>query len=639
MPASVKIPAQFIAIDRFSGVVKSMSIGVKKFSTVGISAIKRFDTKISQSFSRMSRLSQMAVGLGIGAVFSTAIANNTAYNESLMSVSSITGATGKNLAIMEGHAMDVAKATKMMAKDVLFGFEEIGSAMPHLLKQPKVLADVTQQAIILSKAAKMDLGSSATAVAGALNFFSLGADKSKMAVDALAAGSIAGSSKIAETTDALSKFGSIAAATGTTLNESISIVQLVSKFRKGSEAGSNLRNILATMASAKILPKEHLKTLDRMGVNLDIVSNSALPFNTRLMEMAKLGKDTTAVLQVMGKENADLAQALFSNAGGFAGMLDQVNKVGAAQQQAHKNMSAFSARLTAMKNQFLNVTTATNSDNKALALLGSTMDWAANNMETLVGIGAGAIGMFGAMKALIWGTQAATVAYNVVLGAQAALSGTASIAIGKNAVALGAYKTVQVAGTAVTWLATAATTAFGVAMNIGLWPILAIIAAVGAIILAFKNWDKISEWFSKQWGKFTSWISEAWTNVVNWFKEFDFTKFFKDIGQSILRFVLAPMKMMLRLASNIPGKIGDMASKALATIGNITGDGNIAVNDARKPIDGPEVHMVQSNESVKETLMKASLNVNFNDPGQMVRSVDQGPSSIPVKLTRTQGAF
>ena len=556
-----------------------------------------------------------------------------------MSVSSITGATGKNLTILEGHAMAVAKSTKMMGKDVLFGFEQIASAQPELLQTPKALAQITKNAIILSKAAKMELGTAADSLTTSLNQFGLGANMSTMAIDALAAGSIYGASKIPQTAEALQKFGTIAAATGTKLNESIALVQLVSKFEKGSEAGTKLKNILATMASAKILPSSQLKALTKMGVDIDIVTNAALPLNQRLLEFSKLGKDNTAVLQVLGKENAALGQALFNNANGFSAMLTNINKTGAAQQQAAINTTSFNERLNAMKNQFLNVTTATNSNNKALSILGSSMDWAADNMETLVGIGAGIIGTFGAMKALIWGTQGAMVAYNVVLGVQSALSGTASIAIGKNAVALGAYKTIQMVTTGATWLATAATTAFGVAMNLGLWPILAIIAAVAGVIALFYNWDKVTAWFGKQWGKFTNWIGEAWNNVVKWFKEFDFMNFFKDIGQSILKFLLTPMQTMLKLASNIPGKIGSIASKALATIGDLTGDSEISVKDVREPLDGPEIQMVKSNESVKSAILGGSLNVNFNDPGNMVKSTSIESKGMPVRLNRTQGAF
>ena len=167
-----------------------MTKNVKNFSKMGIAQINRFDARLNRSFSRMSKMSQMAVGLGIGAIFSTAIANNTAYNESLMSLSSITGAVGKDLAILEGSAMDVAKSTKMMSKDVLIGMEQIASAKPELLKTPKALADITKNAILLSKAARLDLGSSADSLTTSLNQFNLGADKSLMAIDALSAGSV-----------------------------------------------------------------------------------------------------------------------------------------------------------------------------------------------------------------------------------------------------------------------------------------------------------------------------------------------------------------------------------------------------------------------------------------------------------------
>ena len=304
----------------------------------------------------------------------------------------------------------------------------------------------------------------------------------------------------------------------------------------------------------------------------------------------------------------------------FAAMLANVNKTGIAQAQADVNMSAFGERLKAITNSFYNVTTATNSDNKALAMLGKTMDYVSDHMDVIVGVGATLLGMFGTMKALIWGTQAAIVGYNVVLGLNAGFSKVASIAVGKNTIALGAYKVAQTISTGATWLATTATSAFAGATLAATWPILAIIGAVAAVIAIFYYWDDITAWFSKQWATFTNWIGEAWQNVVKWFKEFDFMKFFKDIGQSILKFVLTPMTSMLKLISGTPGMLGDMANKALTTLGDLTGDGEIAVRNRMEPIDGPEVKMAQSNQDIKNAILSGSLNVNFNDPGNMVKS-------------------
>lgn len=48
-------------------------------------------------------------------------------------------------------------------------------------------------------------------------------------------------------------------------------------------------------------------------------------------------------------------------------------------------------------------------------------------------------------------------------------------------------------------------------------PIIAIIAGVAAVIAivieAFKNWDKITEWFSNTWKSFTSWLNGSWDGI------------------------------------------------------------------------------------------------------------------------------
>ena len=292
-------------------------MGTKRFASSGIAAMRRFDTKVNQTFKSMGRISHLALGLGLGAVFSTAIQNNAAYNSSLMEVSSITGATGKALSVLESHALGVAKSTKMLASDVLKGFTEIASAQPELLKTPKALADITKQAIILSKASKLDLKTAADSLTTSLNQFGLGSNMAAMAIDALAAGSVYGASKIPETTEALSKFGTIAAATGTKLNESIALIQLVSPFERGAEAGTKLRNVLGKIAGAQILPKAQQKILKGLGVDIGLVTNAALPLNERLKEFSKIAGNSNAVMQIFGTENAALAQALFNNAGGL----------------------------------------------------------------------------------------------------------------------------------------------------------------------------------------------------------------------------------------------------------------------------------------------------------------------------------
>jgi len=591
MPATVKIPTEFIGRDRGMGrTIMKIAKEMKRFSMNGIQHINRLNQKFNKMFKSLGRYSQMALGFGAATLFSAGIQNNIAYNDSLMSMSSITGAVGKDLAILETHAMNVAKATKTMGKDVLFGMEEIASAKPELLKTPKALADITKNAIILSKAAKMDLGISAESLTTSLNQFNLGAGKSLMAIDALAAGSVYGSSKIPQTTEALSKFGTIAAATGTKLNESIAMIQLVSPFEKGAEAGTKLRNILGKMAGTKILPDAQQKILKSMGIDLNIVSDASLPFNVRLLEMSKIGKDTNAVMKVFGTENAALAQALLNNAGSFKTMLDNVSQNGVAMSQAAKNATSFAERITAIKNSFLNTLTATNSNNRALASIGNSMDWVAANMDRVILTAAGFASVIGAMKSFVLITNVATVAQTLFAGA--------------------------------TFAAT--------------WPILAVIAAIAAIIAIFYNWNDITEWVSKQFGKVTKWIGNAWDRLVNWFKAFDFKGFFKEIGQSIMRFMLFPIRKVLELTSKLPGKLGKMATVALDKVKELSGDGEMRVS-GDNILDSPETNSARlQSESVQKNL----LDVTIRDKGGNVESAKSvGPTEIPVRIDKTVGAF
>jgi len=496
------------------------------------------------------------------------------------------------LAILEGHAMDVAKATKMMGKDVLRGMEDIASAKPELLKTPKALSEITKNAIILSKASRLDLATSAESLTTSLNQFNLGADKSLMAINALAAGSVYGASKIPQTSEALSKFGTIAAATGTKLNESIALIQLASPFEKGAEAGTKLRNILGKIAGAKILPADQQKILKNMGVDIDKVTNSSLPLNTRLLEMSKIAGNTNAVMKVFGTENAALAQAVLNNAGGFQTMLDNVNKIGMAEAQAAKNASSFAERIKAIKNSFLNTTTATNSNNEAMAKIGASMDWVAANMDKVIVTAGAFAGVIATMKLFVLVTNIATAAQTLFAGATLAAT----------------------------------------------WPILAIIAAVAAVIAVFYYWDDITKWFSKQWKTFTSWISNLWDGVVKWFQDFDFKAFFKSIGESILKFMLWPMKQLLSLASNLPGKIGKMATVALDKVKELTGDTGVTINQ-EKPLDGPEQHQLQSDQALKQSMMSGSLDINLSDPGKLVKSTNDRTEGIPLVINKTQGAF
>lgn len=627
----MKIPTEFTAVDKFTSVVSKMTSGVSSFTKSTLAAVERVNTKISRGFDKLGQLGQLALGVGIGGLFAMAIQNNIDYNDSLASVSAITGATGKDLADLEKQAMKTANAQSMLGADVFKAYELIASAKPELLENTKLLDDVTNATATLSKAARMDMAEAADSLTTSLNQFGLGGEHAIKVVDTLAAGTVYGASSIKQTTDALSKFGTIAASTGTKVDESIALIQLVSPFEKGAEAGTKLRNVLGKMAGTDILPKEALKTLSKFGVNTKIVSDSTLPLSVRLKEMSKIGKDSTAVMQVFGTENAALAQAIFNNVGAFDGMLEKVNKNGQAQQMAATNTNTFKFAIESIKNSFLNATTATNTNNGALNLLKDSLFFVSKNMDSVIAVIGTLLIAYGALKVAQIASATWTFVSSVAMGVYGAATGKASIAIGKNTVALGAYKTMQAIMTAGTWLATTASTAFAVAINLGLWPILAVIAAIAAIIAIFYYWDEIVAWFSKQWETFTNWIGGLWDSLVSWFEEFDFVDFFKQIGQSIIDFMLFPLKSVLGMLSDLP-LIGDTAKQALAGINELTDLGVKA-----DLVQSPEA---TNSQNMQNSTLNGNIGINVNTPKGTDASIDSNFSNgIVPNVTSTQGAF
>lgn len=651
MPAQIKIPTIFTGVDKFSHVVSKMSKNIRSFGKEGVSAVQRFDNKLTSSFNKMSRMGQLALGLSIGTVFGLAAQNNIAYEDSLASVSAITGAVGDDLVELEKLSKKTSKAQKMLGKDTLKAYELIGSAKPELLTNAKLLDDVTNSAVTLSKAGRMELAPAAEALTTTLNQFGLGGEHAKSVIDNLAAGAKYGSSSITNTSEALSKFGTIAAATGTKVNESIALIELVSPFEKGAEAGTKLRNILGKMAGAEILPEKALQKLRAAGVDIDIISDATLPLNTRLKEMSKLGKDTSGVMQVFGTENSALAQALFDNVDAFDDMLSKIDESGVALTQAETNTNTFRHAIDSIKTSFLNATTATQSNNKVLDFLKQILVSVSDNMEVVLAVVGSLIAAYVLMKAIIIANRIAMFAYNVVMGIQVMLNQNNKRALVGNTVAQGAYRIAMIAGTVAAGAMTAAQWLLNIALNanpIGLivLGIAALIAVVAVIISKYDEWGASLALLLGPFGFIINLIQSFrrnWDMVKQAFKDGGIVGGLKAIGKVILDAVLMPVQQLLELLSNVPG-IGDLAKDGAKKIEALRMSLGVDTGEAKDEAENSSAQVLPSisqasSESVRKSISESNLRINIKDKGNNVESVESDGNPIPINIGNTVGAF
>ena len=209
----------------------------------------------------MSNLNKSILGVGaaiggafaIKAVIGDAVNRILDFEKAMSSLSAITGVTGKGLEELKGKVLQVAGDTKKSATEVAKAFELIGSKAPKLLENADALAAVTKQAIILSKATGEDLVSSSGSLTGVLNQFNLEATESERIINALAAGSQKGAAPVAQISEAIDKFGTVANAANISVEQSIALTEtLAEKNITGAEAGTQLRNIILKLQSANI---------------------------------------------------------------------------------------------------------------------------------------------------------------------------------------------------------------------------------------------------------------------------------------------------------------------------------------------------------------------------------------------------
>ena len=95
----------------------------------------------------------------------------------------------------------------------------------------------------------------------------------------------------------------------------------------------------------------------------------------------------------------------------------------------------------------------------------------------------------------------------------------------------------------------------------------------------------------------------------------------------------------------MPGKVGNLAQKALDQVNNFTGElgishvGESSVEENRAKKEALDSPQTVSNKTVLESTTRNNVAIDINDPGGNVKDAKQtrGNLDIPVKVTPTNG--
>lgn len=239
--------------------------------------------------------------------------------------------------------------------NILEGLTLVGNARPELLQDAAALGEVTKAAIVLSKASGDDLETSVSSVTETMAQFGLEGKDAVQIINELASGSRQGKIEIPALRDEIERLGPTAKNSNVTLAETIALFEnMGEKGLKGERAAVQLRNVLINLSSAEVLPRSAQRVFQQFGIDAKILSDNTLPIKRRLEELNPIIGNTSALVQIFGKENIDAAAILSSSVPRYEEMRVAVEGTNEAFRQAGINADNAATKYENLKNNALN---------------------------------------------------------------------------------------------------------------------------------------------------------------------------------------------------------------------------------------------------------------------------------------------
>jgi TP901 family phage tail tape measure protein len=300
--------------------------------------------KIGDGFNRYFGLITAGVASLVGVITSfrkTAEAANM-FEERLDNLSALTGLTGRELEWLGEKAKSTSVSItesgvriKQSANDIVDAYTKMGSKRPDLLKDKEALHAVTQDAIILSEAAKSDLEPAVEALATTLNQFNAKSTESARIINVLAAGSKIGAAEIPYISTAMEKAGTTANMMGLSIEQTTAMIEAIApKFAQARVAGTGLDRVLLTMRKHNIGFKD-----------------GVFDMNRALDELRLRYANGESSIELFGTEHAKMAEVMLQAQGTYNQFTKEVTGTSVALEQAGINTNNSAAALAQAKNR------------------------------------------------------------------------------------------------------------------------------------------------------------------------------------------------------------------------------------------------------------------------------------------------
>ena len=264
-------------------------------------------------------------------------------SSSLYDLSAITGVTGSKLKEIEGYARENAKTFGGAAAESAESYKLILSQLsPEIGKVPVALKAMGKEASITSKLMGGDTAAATSVLTTAMNQYQVSlADPIKASKEmakmnnVMAASAKEGSAELPQIAQALEQSGLAAKTANVSFEETNAFIQVLDKNgKKGAEGGVALRNVMATLAQGRFLPKDVKAELSAAGVSVNRLTDNSISLSERLKPLKNIMTDQALVTKLFGKENSNAAIAMIAGIGEAERLTTAVTGTNTAYEQA-----------------------------------------------------------------------------------------------------------------------------------------------------------------------------------------------------------------------------------------------------------------------------------------------------------------
>ncbi len=344
----------------FGTITKGAEDATKSVDNLTKSSVKAWETLLT--FNQAAQAIE-----GVGRALDGLNAPGISLNSNMADLQAITGLAGEGLQKIEQAARQASMTFGTSATANVESYKLLLSQLsPELGKNSVALKAMGDNVNILSKTMGGNTVAATNVLTTALNQYGISMDDPIAAskvmaeyMNIMAAAAREGSAELPQIQQALSQAGMMAKTVGVSFSETNAAIQVLDKAgKKGAEGGVALRNVMSSLAKGRFLPKDVREELAAAGVNINKLTNQALPLADRLRAIGPIFNDTALMSKLFGRENVASAIALAGNIDELQQLNSVIQGTNTAVDQAAVIMDSYAERINRQKAWFDNLKTS-----------------------------------------------------------------------------------------------------------------------------------------------------------------------------------------------------------------------------------------------------------------------------------------